>query len=270
MTLSAADEDYRTGKFTGSLAPLVMNARSEAELVKIWRQKVGLDPPDPENYAMRIGSFVEPFVLDESERKTGQAITRRGEIVDHPRNNSICVKLDGFRECDSSVIETKFLSPWRNKEEFVPYYYPQVLLQMLCVDCRSGILLTAQGSTEPVEHEILFDEQYAAELMRRAEAFIRCMQTLTAPYPEKPIIPPSRWRTIDLDAEPTNWTPELLAHLGRYGETAEAADLHAAAGVGARGLIPDDVGKVLISKWQITRDRNGKLSIRPRKEFTMT
>jgi hypothetical protein len=265
--LTAAEQSYRIGKFTGSLANAVMNARSEAELVKVWRQKVGLDPPDPETYAMRAGSHMEPFILNECELLTGNAITRRGEIVDHPANKNICVKLDGYRAADDAIIECKFLSAFFSREQFYTAYYAQCILQMLCTGARNGVLLVAQGTSEPVEFEIFFDQDYADELMRRAEAFIRCMQTLTPPYPEPPIIPREKWRTLNLDLEPTNWTPELKAHLEHYAATAAAASNHELAGTAARGLIPDDVGKCLIGQWQITRDKRGTLSIRPRKAF---
>jgi YqaJ-like recombinase protein len=265
MVLSAAEEDYRVGKFTGSLANAVMTARSESELVKIWRQKVGLDPPDPETYAMRAGSHMEPFVLNEIERRTGQAITRRGEIVDHPTIADICVKLDGFREADDSIVECKFIAPWRDREDFIPAYYAQCILQMLCTGSKIAILAVAKGTSEPVEHELFFDQEYADELLRRAQAFIVCMKTLTPPYPMPPIVPRDKWRTIDLDIEPTNWTPQLIEHLNEYAATAEAADAHDVAGSAARALIPDDVGKALIGSWQITRDKRGVLSIRTRK-----
>ena len=62
--LTEQEQKYRVGKFTGSLANAVMNCKSEAELLKIWRQKVGLDAPDPETWAMKLGAHVEPLILD--------------------------------------------------------------------------------------------------------------------------------------------------------------------------------------------------------------
>jgi hypothetical protein len=267
MALSQSEETYRVGKFTGSLANAVMTARSEAELTQIWRQKVGIDPPIEETYAMRAGSHMEPFILNEVESVTGQKITRRGEIVDHPTNKDICVKLDGYRAADDAIIECKFLGAWRTREDFYPAYYAQCILQMLCTEARNGVLVVAQGTSDPVEHEIAFDQAYADELMRRAEAFIRCMKTLTPPYPEPPIVPRDKWRTLDLDREPTNWSAELANHLDHLAATADAASMHDLAGTAARALIPDDVGKVLIGPWQITRDKRGVLSIRARKVF---
>jgi YqaJ-like viral recombinase domain len=264
MTLSAAEEDYRIGKVTGSLANILMTG-SEAQLIKAWLIKTGQEPAEPETYAMRAGTRMEPLMLDERELQTGQKITRRGDIVDHPSVSDICVKLDGYRATDDAIIEAKFLGAWRTREDFIPAYAAQVHLQMLCLGTRNGVLVVGQGTSEPVEHEIVFDQAYADELMRRAEAFLVCMRTLTPPYPLPPIVPKDKWRTLDLDAEPTNWSEELLHHLNHYANTAEAAQLHDLAGSAARKLIPDDCGKALIGPWQITRDRRGVLSIRTRK-----
>jgi hypothetical protein len=265
VTLSASDENYRIGKVTGSLVNILMTATSEAALIKAWREKVGLDPPPAETYAMRAGSHMESLILAERELQTGQKITRRGEIIDHPSVKDVCVKLDGWREADDSIVEVKFIAPWRQREEFVPAYYAQCILQMLCTGAKNGTLVVGQGTSEPVEHEIVFDEDYAGEMMRRIDAFLECMRKMRPPYPEPPIIPPSKWRTVDLDAEPTNWAPDLINHLEHYAATAEMAQLHGLAGSAARKLVPDDVGKVLVRQWQITRDRRGILSIRDRR-----
>ena len=267
MTLSAADEDYRIGKFTGSLANTVMTAKSEAEWVKAWLVKTGQEPPEPENYAMRAGTWMEPLLLNERELQTGHAITRRGEIVDHPTVRDICVKLDGFREADNAVLEAKFLGPWRTREDFIGAYSGQCHLQMLCLNTRNAFLVVGQGTSDPVEHEIAFDEDYAAELMRRAEAFIQCMKTLTPPFPLPPIVPRERWRTVNLDETETNWGAELKLHLDHYAASAEIAQLHDMAGSAARKMVPDDVGTVLVGQWRITRDRRGYLSIKTRKVF---
>ena len=184
MTLSAADENYRIGKFTGSLANVVMTATTEAALNKAWREKVGLDPPPAETWAMRAGSHMESLILNERELQTGHKITRRGEIVDHPTIPDVCVKLDGYREADDAIIEVKFIAPWRNREEFIPAYAAQVHLQMICVGTRNGVLVVGQGTSDPIEHEIVFDQAYADELLRRAQAFLVCMRTLKPPFIE--------------------------------------------------------------------------------------
>jgi hypothetical protein len=251
--------DYQLGKFTGTCANAVMTY-TPAALNEFYLIKIGEKVPEPPNWAMLAGSHMESLILDWVESVTDE-ISRRGDVVDHPLVSDICVKLDGYRAADDAILECKFLAPWRNREEFFPSYYAQVCLQMICTGARNGRLVVAQGTTEPVEYEMEFDQDYADELMRRAEAFLHCLRTLTPPYPLPPVIPREKWRTIDVLREPTNWSADLFNHLEQHDETAEAAKAHEDAGKAARALIPDDVGKVFAGPWQITRNRKGVLAI---------
>ena len=135
------------------------------------------------------------------------------------------------------------------------------MLQRICSGASKAVLVVAQGTSEPIEFELDYDAEYAAELMRRAKIFLECMRTLTPPFPLPRMVPREKWRTIDIIAEPTNWSGELLLYLQEYDATAEAAASHADAGQSARALVPDDVGKCFAGAFQITRNRKGVLAI---------
>jgi predicted phage-related endonuclease len=259
--LSADEQAYRRGKFTGSLAPPVMTLTSAAELNHLARVKAELEPPDPENYQMRLGSWMEPFMRRELELETGHPVTRVGEIVDHPTVPNICVKLDGYRAFDDSVIEFKFLAPWRRRDEFFPYYYWQVLLQMLCCGASRGMLVVGQGTSPPIEHEVSYDKTCAEALIERATAFMLCVKTGADPCPLPPLVPPDKMRAIDITKESTNWGEELLAFLTQYTATKPYAEANELAGKAARALIPDDVNKVHAGRWQLARDKRGAIRI---------
>jgi hypothetical protein len=256
----SSEFDYQIGRFTGTSANVVMGG-SEDDWNKHYRVRAGIDPPEPSNWAMRAGSHMEPLVLDWFAEQSKQPITRRGEVVFHPEIADVCVKLDGYCAALDAVIEVKFLAPHRHRDEFLPAYYPQTLLQRLCTGASKVILLVAQGTAEPIDFEMEHDADYAAELMKRADIFLTCLRNLTPPYPMPPVVPPEKWRTVDLASEQPNWAGELQLFLQEYDETAEAAEQHVAAGQAARGLVPDDVGKVLAGIFQITRNRKGTLAI---------
>ena len=134
------------------------------------------------------------------------------------------------------------------------------MLQRLCTGASKAILLVAQGTAELIDFELQYDADYAAELMRRADIFLNCLRTLTPPFPMPPAPPPrEKWRTIDVDVEPTNWSGELAMFLQLYDDTAVNAALHDEMGKAARDLIPDNVGKVFAGAFQITRNRKGTL-----------
>ncbi|TYL87390.1 YqaJ viral recombinase family protein [Bradyrhizobium cytisi] len=253
--------DYQLGKFTGTSANVVMNG-GEEEWVQHYLVRSGQIAPEPTNWAMQAGSHMEPLILDWYQDKLGLPITRRGEVVAHPLVADVCAKLDGYIAALDQIIEVKFLSPHRSREEFIPCYYPQTMLQRLCTGASRAALLVAQGTSEPLDFEHPFDGDYATELMKRADIFLNCLRSLTPPYPIPPAPPPpEKWRTVDVVSNPTNWSSELLLFLQSFDDTATAAALHAEMGKAARDLIPDDVGKVFAGAFQITRNRRGNLAI---------
>lgn len=243
------------------MLPILMHG-DEAALRRLYAEEIGLLEREPPNYAMLFGSYVEPFILNFHESDTGHPISRRGEVIDHPTIPEFCCTLDGYRAHDDAVIETKFLSTYRAKEEFVPYYYPQVLAQMRCVGAERGILLVAKGTSPPVEYEITPDADYEATMWARVEAFRMCLRTFTPPVPMPRVVPPDQWRTVDLSQEPMpNWGHPLMPMLQLYEDTREAAEMHDQAGREARALVPDDVGVVLAGDHKLSRNRKGNLAI---------
>lgn len=261
MTLTAEQQQRRRFKITASMLPILMHGGAD-KLQRLYCEEIGEIEREPPTYAMQLGSHVESFTLDYRQQKTGHAITRRGEVVDHPTIPEFCCTLDGYRAHDDAVIENKFLSAFWHKEEFVPHYYPQALAQMRCVGAERGILLVAQGTGEPVEYEITPDADYEREMWVRVAAFRLCLRTFTPPVPVPRVVPPEMWRTVDLSREPMpNWGHIMLPTLKLYEDTREAAEIHEQAGKDARALVPDDVSIVLAGEHRLSRNRRGVVSI---------
>jgi len=268
MVLSAEQLALKAFKLSASMLPILMHGDA-ASISRLYCEEIGEIEREPANYAMQLGSMIEPFILDYQQRKTEQPITRRGEVVDHPTIPEFCCTLDGYRSFDDAVIETKFLAPFRNKEEFVSYYYPQVLAQMRCTGAARGILLAARGTSEPVEYDITpkpgddHAARYEAAMWARVEEFRLCLRTFTPPFEVRRIVPPELWRTVDLAKEPMpNWGHALLPALQLFEETRDAAEIHDQAGKDARMLVPDDVSIVLAGEHRLSRNKKGNLSIR--------
>jgi hypothetical protein len=261
MALTAEQQERRAFKVTASMLPILMSGDADA-IQRLYAQEIGEIEREPSNYAMDLGSFVEPFILNFTERKTGHAITRRGEVVDHPSIAEFCCTLDGYRAHDDAVIETKFLAPFRNKEEFVIYYYPQLLSQMRCVGAKRGVLLVGQGTSEPVEHEIIPDDVYEQAMWSRVAEFRHCLRTFTPPFPMPKKVPIDQFRMVDLSEDPMpNWGAVMLPLLQIYEATRDAAAEHDSAGKEARALVPDDVNIVLAGEHKLSRDKRGAIRI---------
>lgn len=270
MALTAEQLARRRNKITASMLPMLMNG-DEAVILRLYREEMGELEREPPNYAMQLGSFVEPFILDYHSDVTGHPITQRGEVIDHPSVPDFCCTLDGYRAFDDSVIECKFLAPFRNREEFVGYYYPQVLAQMRCTGSARGVLLGARGTSEPEEYDITPKPgdraaiEYEEAMWTRVDAFRTCLRTFTPPFPMPRVVPPELWRTIDLTQDPMpNWGHILLPTLEIFETTREAAEIHDRAGKEARALVPDDVSIVLSVEHRLSRNKKGSVSIRRR------
>jgi hypothetical protein len=261
MALTVEQQARRRFKITASMLPILMHGDA-ARINQLYSEEIGETEREPANYAMELGSHVEPFMLDWTQAKTGHPITRRGEVVDHPTIPEFCCTLDGYRAFDDAVIENKFLRLGQPKEEFVPYYYPQLLAQMRCVGATRGVLHVGQATNEPVEYEIIPDELYEAAMWARVEEFRLCLRTFTPPFPMPKKLPVDQFRTVDLTQDPMpNWGHVMLPLLQIYEDTRAAADEHDTAGKEARALVPDDVNIVLAGEHKLSRDKRGAIRI---------
>ena len=270
MALSAAQQLRRQGKVTASMLPILMNGDAAA-ILRLYQQEIGETEREPANYAMQLGSYVEVFMLDYLEACSGHPITRRGDVVDHPVVAGFLCTLDGYRAFDDAIIENKFLGPYRHREEFVPFYYPQCVAQLRCVGAARAILHVGRGTSEPEEFDVTPKPDdpiaiaYELEMWTRVAAFLLCLRTFTPPVSMPRAVPPEVYRTIDLTKEPLpNWGHVMLPTLEIYEETRDAAEEHERSGKEARALVPDDVAIVLAPGHRLTRNKKGTVSIRRR------
>ena len=164
-------------------------------------------------------------------------------------------------------MEAKFASPFFDRDKIFQTYYPQVAMQMHCTDADCAILVVAQGTNDPFEIECVRSSAYEAVMLSEAAAMLESMDMLHPPVAiETPVmVPPEKWRTIDLAVDHPNWGEELIQHLLGYENTRDAAEAHEFCGRSAKQLIPDDVGKVLTSTHIIARNKRNALSITQRK-----
>jgi hypothetical protein len=261
MVLTAHQQALRAFKVTASQLPILMHG-DDAAILKMYREDMGEIEREAPNYAMELGSHWEPFALDYCEKISGHPITRRGEVVDHPTIPEFCCTLDGYRSFDDAVIECKFLSPFWKREDFVPHYYPQLLAQVRCIGCTRGIFWVGQGTSEPVEIEIILDDDYEGIMWARVDIYRQCLRTFTPPVPMPRVVPRDQWRTVDLAQSPMpNWGHAILPMLRLFEDTRAAAEIHETVGKEARALVPDDVGVVLAGEHKLARNKRGTVSI---------
>src|SRR4051812_23031380 len=126
--LTAAQHAAREGRVTASFMPALV-AGDEARILNEWRRLIGDPSYVPENVAdnwpVQLGSYLEPFILDWQERRTGIPLIRRGEVVVHPTRAWLSCTLDAWRAHDRTVVDAKVSSGFRALDEIVRYYTPQ-------------------------------------------------------------------------------------------------------------------------------------------------
>lgn len=259
--LSPSQLQARDGKVTASFLPKLMSGDTAA-IMNEWRRCIG--DPDWEaedldgKWPVAFGSFIEPFALDWHEGKTGQTLTRRGEVVVHPERPHFCCTLDAYRPSDNTVIDCKAPGMWRKIDDVLAQYIPQMVGQRACVGAQNASLLVVHGGSEPVEYPVTWDDVYEAEVWTRVDAFWLCVQTLTPPC-EVPAIPtPVKAAKIYDFGTHNQWCAEAVTWL----TTRDAAKDFSAAEKTLKGLIPADASGVTGAGIHATRNKAGSISIR--------
>lgn len=257
-------DPQRRGMTTASQAPLIING-SAAQLFTLWQERTGqVEPEDLTNvFPVQWGAYCEPFVLDWIERGTQCEITERQRFVKHPTLPHIGATLDGYRPFDDAVVECKVLSPFTRSDEFIPYYAPQVVVQIACRQCARGYLAVQQGNSPPALFEINITPDYVNDIMAAIAAFHLCVATNTPPGPPPPApIPPEQWRSFDLADRPLpNWGHAMMPALRLWSDTRPTWGMHEQSKKDVKALLPDDVGRVHHGTITVRRSRNGAVTI---------
>jgi YqaJ-like viral recombinase domain len=267
MALTPDQLAQREGKITASFLPQLM-AGDTGEIYHKWLELIGdpdWKPKDlSDNFPVFHGTIMEPHVIDWHQRKTGHALTRRGEVVQHPTRPYVCATLDCYREADRCVLDCKCPGAWMTLDHIIAHYTPQVIVQRACAQCDNAALLISHGGATPNEFAITIEPAYEATVWQRVDQFWQCVQELREPVELPPAPPPPPWRSVDLDREAAahNWATPMIGHLIDWENTRDQAVAHDAAREEIKALLPDDVGRVRFGTVLITRARNRAVTIK--------
>lgn len=271
MALTPAQLALRENKITASFLPALMKG-DDAAIYNKWLELIG-DPkwvPEDlsENWQVLVGEILEEPAIKWHERKTGQALTRRGEVVVHPRRPYFCCTLDCFREADQSVIDAKACGSFMDVDTIIKYYTPQLVGQKGCTTASRAAILLCHGFADPRELELEITPEYEALVWKRVDAFQQCVEHLTPPVPMPEVVPPEKWRTVNLDSaadfDAHNWSADMLLAFGDWLANKDAAKRFEESKETVKALLPADVGTVLGGGCVVKRDRRNAVTIRHR------
>lgn len=157
-----------------------------ASAFSLWADKTGIlelaDDPSP---AMRLGTYMEPFVLGEFTMATGHEVTRAG-LCAHPERLWQLATPDGVT-AGGWPVEAKTSGGYDGWGEggsgdVPPHYAAQLLWQMDVLGADRGFVACLFFPSRSVRvYELTYDGAAAAALRDAAAAFLEAVRTETPP-----------------------------------------------------------------------------------------
>lgn len=264
MSLTAKQIQLRDGKLTASRVGVLMHG-DEAKIYDLWLECIGdpswATPNFEDNWPVQMGNATEALNLAWYAKKIGK-VSRQGEVVTMVRPSWAACTLDGFDVERGIPIECKF-SLYKKHDELRDWNLPQLHWQMMVLDTKQCALSTISGYNEPKVEFVEYNEAYGGELWNRAEAFWRCVETLTPPVKLAEIAPPvpkEQWRNVSMDGN-NGWASAATDWL----ENKDAAKKFDKAKDEIKDLVEPDVGIASGHGIIVKRSASGSLTIKQEK-----
>lgn len=253
--------DLRDGRLTASRVHCLMTG-DEDEINALWEEMVGTKEPDDlsDDWAAQLGLQTEELNLDWYEKKTGNEVIRRGEVVH--KDDWAAATLDGWDVIDGMVVEAKHVGGFEPPETILARYQPQLHWTMFVTGTKRIALSVIYGAKEPVVDIIEWDADYGALLIERAEAFMTYVMSFTRPFKKfEPVASPTiPDRTVNMaETSQANQWADLAA---TWLENVDAGKKADAAEKELKGLVPADAKVATGFGVIIKRSRAGSLSLR--------
>lgn len=257
--LNAEQIKARTGKLTASRIACLMKGDAR-EIHNLWLELTGQDFEYEDLlrvWPVQLGSCTEVLNLDWYELKNG-TVSRRGDVVVHPKHSWAAATLDGWIDDHDCPIECKHVGGREPLEVIIERYQPQMQWQMEVTGARQCVLSVIMGANEPIVEFIDRHDDYAAEMVKRGAQFMQHVAKKTAPVVLDAVAAPIDATKVYDMRDSNSWA----AAGGDWLSTKDAAATCKTAEKILKALVPEDAKKCHGHSIQITRDRAGRLSLR--------
>jgi YqaJ-like viral recombinase domain len=256
--LSPAQIEIRKGKLTASRMSPLMTGDAPA-ILQLYREMIGeAEEQDlSQVWAVQLGAATETLNCDWYEMRHNP-LSRRGEVVMHPRFDWAAATLDAWDATLCCPIEAKHVGGREPIEIIVDRYQPQMQWLMECTTANQCGLSVIFGANPPIVEYIERDAGYAAEMVHRGAQFMDCVARRIVPVHLAPIAAPViASKTYEMSGD-NRWANAAATWL----MTKAAARAHAEAEKDLKEIVPPDAKKCTGYGVVITRDRAGRLSLR--------
>jgi hypothetical protein len=168
MTITPEQLKFRKGKLGASSYGQALGrgygSKTRAEL---FHQMKGNMPPVKETMAMRVGNFMESFILSEYFQVTGRKGVEFPDTQIHPDEPRIICHCDGITEDRSRLIEIKNVGPRMHQawDDGVPdYTWIQACGQSMVTGIMQVDVVAYFGGSELRVYELTFTKEDHAKL----------------------------------------------------------------------------------------------------------
>lgn len=254
----------RDGKLTASRVGVLMGGDPQ-KIHDLWREMTGDPSYVPEDlsdvWPVQLGSHTESLHLDWIQKRLVEPVTRRGEVVTAKGNEWAAATLDGW--LDKVPVECKHVGAYQKPDDIRARYQAQLHWQMMVTNTKKCVLSVIYGASEPVQEIVDFNEEYGAELAKRAEQFMHCVETLTPPVALPEVAAPVKietYRKVDMSGS-NSWAE----HATIWITNKLTAKLFEIATKELKTLVEIDVGEAFGAGVIVTRNKAGSLSIKETK-----
>lgn len=252
----------REGKLTASAVGALMSG-DDAKVLNLWRRLVG-DPDYVDDdlsgvWPVQLGNATEALNLDWYERKSGHILTRKGEVVVHPRFDWAAATLDGWVEALMCPIECKHVGGREPFDRIRERYTPQMMWQMSVTGAEQCIFSVIEGANAPRIEAMDRDGEYIEIMWDRAQNFMRCVRNMTPPVQLEAFDapPPPAVREVDFTGS-NEWADHAITWLGNNSAALKAEKAEKAL----KGMMPEDAKKASGHGIAITRDKARRLTLK--------
>ena len=257
--LTPAQIEARRGKLTASRVAVLMNGDAEG-ILRLYREMIGEEQEEnlDDVWPVQLGIVTEELNLRWYERNSGSPVTRRGEVVVHPKYPWAACTLDGYDIALNCPIETKHVGGRKPLEVIIERYSAQMSWQMACTESKQCALSVIMGANAPIVEYIDRDDAYIAEMLSRGQQFMGFVEARIPPVVLPPVPAPIvASKEYDMTGQ-NRWAANAVAWL----ETRDAAKRCKDSELILKALVPDDAKKCHGHGVRISRDRAGRLSLR--------
>ena len=193
--------ESRKGSIGGSDASTILGLNPYSSPYALWAEKTGrVVPEDISNKeAVRLGTFLEPYVAQRFSEETGKKIRRENYILKNEDYPWAHANVDRLIIGEKAGLECKTTSVLNlskfNSGEYPANYYCQCMHYMAVTGYEKWYLAVLIGNKELRIFEIARDEEEIAALMDAEQRFWQCVESN-----EPPPVDGSRATSETLDA----------------------------------------------------------------------